>query len=134
MLSGIWGLHNGDSSVGPSLGPGRGPAGLACIEGVRTPSLVAKAVAELTNHHSIGGRGASEFGRSRGFEIEDNLDTEQSRALWLEWKRSIDPGQWLNPAELSRSPSDDHADGPHLPNAVRLESDAPQGIELVLER
>ncbi len=73
--------------------------GVAGIEGVRTPSLVAKAVAELTDHHLLVGKGAQDFARSLGFEIEDDLNTEESRALWLEWRRRIDPGHWLDPEE-----------------------------------
>ena len=73
---------------------GRGVAGL---EGVKTPSLVAKAVAELTDHHLIVGRGAQDFARALGFEIHDDLNTEASRALWLEWRRRVDPGHWLDP-------------------------------------
>lgn len=78
-------------------GPRRWAGGVAGIEGVRTPSLVAKAVAELTDHHLLAGAGAREFARSLGFEIEDDLNTEQSRALWLEWRRRVDPSHWLNP-------------------------------------
>jgi N4-(beta-N-acetylglucosaminyl)-L-asparaginase len=75
---------------------------VAGIEGVRTPSLVAKAVAELTDHHLIVGRGATEFARALGFEIEDDLNTPESRRLWLEWRRRIDPGHWLDPEERLR--------------------------------
>ncbi|MEE8148707.1 MAG: isoaspartyl peptidase/L-asparaginase [Longimicrobiales bacterium] len=80
-------------------GPKKWAGGVAGIEGVRTPSLVAKAVAELTDHHLLVGKGAQDFARSLGFEIEDDLNTEESRALWLEWRRRIDPGHWLDPEE-----------------------------------
>lgn len=100
---GYGGLPNADGVVQLDAclmhGPRKWAGGVAGIEGVRTPSLVAKAVAELTDHHLIVGRGATEFARSLGFEIEDDLNTEQSRALWLEWKRRIDPGHWLDPQE-----------------------------------
>lgn len=78
-------------------GPKRRAGGVACIEGVRTPSLVAKAVMENTDHHLIVGRGAQEFARAMGFTIEDDLNTDKSRATWLEWKRRIDPDHWLDP-------------------------------------
>jgi len=80
-------------------GPRKWAGGVAGIEGVRTPSRVAKAVAELTDHHLIVGEGAREFARDLGFEVEDDLNTERSRALWLEWRRRVDPGHWLDPEE-----------------------------------
>ena len=78
-------------------GPRRWAGGVAALEGVRTPSLVAKAVAELTDHHLLVGAGAQAFARQLGFEIEEDLNTDESRALWLEWRRRIDPGHWLDP-------------------------------------
>lgn len=100
---GYGGLPNADGVVQLDSclmhGPRKWAGGVAGIEGVRTPSLVAKAVAELTDHHLIVGQGAREFARSLGFEIEDDLNTEASRALWLEWRRRIDPGHWLDPEE-----------------------------------
>ena len=44
-------------------GPRKWAGGVACIEGVRTPSLVAQKVASSTDHHLIVGKGASEFAR-----------------------------------------------------------------------
>ena len=32
-----------------------------------------------------------------GFKIEDDLNTEKSRGLWLEWKRRVDPKHYLDP-------------------------------------
>jgi N4-(beta-N-acetylglucosaminyl)-L-asparaginase len=100
---GFGGLPNADGVVQLDSclmhGPKKWAGGVAGIEGVRTPSLVAKAVAELTDHHLIVGKGAQDFARSLGFEIEDDLNTEESRALWLEWRRRIDPGHWLDPEE-----------------------------------
>jgi len=32
-----------------------------------------------------------------GFKIEDDLNTPHSRALWLDWKRRIDPSHYLDP-------------------------------------
>ncbi len=54
---------------------------------------------ELTDHHLVVGHGAREFARALGFEIHDDLNTEASRALWLEWRRRVDPGHWLDPEE-----------------------------------
>jgi len=106
---GYGGLPNADGVVQLDSscmhGPKKRAGGVACIEGVRTPSLVAKAVMEQTDHHLIVGKGAQDFARSMGFKIEDDLNTEHSRQLWLEWKRRIDPGHYLDPqkrAEASR--------------------------------
>src|ERR1044071_1120419 len=88
---GYGGLPNADGVVQLDSccmhGPKRRAGGVACIEGVRTPSLVAKAVMEQTDHHLIVGKGAQDFARGLGFKIEDDLNTEHSRQLWLDWKR-----------------------------------------------
>lgn len=84
-----------DSSV--MHGPKRQAGGVACLEGVRTPSLVAKAVMEYTDHHLLVGKGAQEFARDMGFNIESDLNTEGSRKAWLEWRRRLDPAHWLDP-------------------------------------
>jgi N4-(beta-N-acetylglucosaminyl)-L-asparaginase len=100
---GYGGLPNADGVVQLDSclmhGPRRWAGGVAGIEGVRTPSLVAKAVAELTDHHLIVGKGAQDFARALGFKIEDDLNTPASRELWLEWRRRVDPGHWLDPEE-----------------------------------
>jgi N4-(beta-N-acetylglucosaminyl)-L-asparaginase len=80
-------------------GPKKRAGGVGAIEGVRTPSLVAKAVMENTDHHLIVGKGAQEFARSVGFTIEDDLNTPNSRAKWLEWKRRTDPLHYLDPSK-----------------------------------
>jgi N4-(beta-N-acetylglucosaminyl)-L-asparaginase len=72
-------------------GPRRRAGAVACIEGVRTPSLVAQKVMDQTDHHLIVGKDAQRFARSMGFTIEDDLNTPRSRAGWLEWKRRTDP-------------------------------------------
>ena len=80
-------------------GPKKWAGGVACLEGVRTPSLVAKAVMETTDHHLLVGAGAQKFAKSMGFLIEDDLNSDYSRRTWLEWKRRIDPEHYLNPAK-----------------------------------
>jgi N4-(beta-N-acetylglucosaminyl)-L-asparaginase len=80
-------------------GPRKRAGAVAAIEGVRTPSLVAKAVADQTDHHLIVGKGAQDFARSLGFTVEDDLNTPTSRKLWLEWKRRIDPEHYLDPTK-----------------------------------
>jgi N4-(beta-N-acetylglucosaminyl)-L-asparaginase len=84
-----------DSSV--MHGPTKRAGAVASIEGVRTPSLVAKHVMEDTDHHLIVGQDATRFARTMGFKIEDDLNTETSRRAWLEWKRRTDPLHYLSP-------------------------------------
>jgi N4-(beta-N-acetylglucosaminyl)-L-asparaginase len=78
-------------------GPKRRGGAVACIEGVRTPSKVAQLVMDTTDHVLIVGKGAQDFARNMGFKIEDDLNTEKSRNLWLEWKRRVDPKHYLDP-------------------------------------
>src|SRR5262249_35137925 len=47
------------------------------------------------------GKGAQQFARNVGFKIENDLNTEKSRRLWLEWKRRTDPQHYLDPKERS---------------------------------
>ena len=98
---GYGGLPNADGVVQLDSccmhGPKKRAGGVAALEGVRTPALVARAVMEQTDHHLIVGKGAQEFARSLGFKIEDDLNTEHSRALWLRWKRETDPLHYLDP-------------------------------------
>lgn len=84
-------------------GPLKRAGAVACLEGVRTPSLVAKAVMEQTDHHLVVGQDAQRFARSMGFKIEDDLNTEKSRKLWLEWKRRIDPLHYLDPKKRAEA-------------------------------
>jgi N4-(beta-N-acetylglucosaminyl)-L-asparaginase len=80
-------------------GPLKRAGGVAALEGVRTPSLVARAVMDQTDHHLLVGQGAQDFARHMGFTIEDDLNTPKSRELWLEWKRRVDPDHYLNPKD-----------------------------------
>jgi N4-(beta-N-acetylglucosaminyl)-L-asparaginase len=78
-------------------GPLKRAGAVACIEGVRTPSLVAKAVMDHTDHHLLVGADARQFAKQMGFKIERDLNTEKSRKLWMEWKRRTDPTHYLDP-------------------------------------
>jgi N4-(beta-N-acetylglucosaminyl)-L-asparaginase len=103
MYVGYGGLPNADGVVQLDSccmhGPLKRAGGVACLEGVRTPSRVAKAVLDDTDHHLLVGAGAQAFARQMGFPIEADLNTEESRQKWLEWKRRIDPSHWLDPAK-----------------------------------
>ncbi len=98
---GYGGLPNGDGVVQLDSccmhGPLKRAGGVACLEGVRTPSLVARAVMDNTDHHLLVGKDAQDFARKMGFKIEDDLNTERSRSRWLEWKRRTDPDRYLDP-------------------------------------
>ena len=100
---GYGGLPNADGIVQLDSccmhGPKKRAGGVAAIEGVRAPSLVARAVMDQTDHHLIVGKGAQEFARGLGFKIEDDLNTEKSRAAWLRWKRETDPLHYLDPSK-----------------------------------
>ena len=104
---GYGGLPNADGIVQLDSccmhGPKKRAGGVAALEGVRTPSLVAKAVMEQTDHHLIVGNGAQTFARGLGFKIEDDLNTEESRKLWLEWKRRTDPAHYLDPQKRAEA-------------------------------
>jgi N4-(beta-N-acetylglucosaminyl)-L-asparaginase len=98
---GYGGLPNADGVVQLDAsvmhGPKKRAGAVACLEGVRTPSLVAKAVMEQTDHLLLVGRDAQRFARNAGFAIEDDLNTPKSRGLWLEWKRRTDPEHYPDP-------------------------------------
>jgi N4-(beta-N-acetylglucosaminyl)-L-asparaginase len=86
-----------DSSV--MHGPTRGAGAVASIEGVKTPSLVARDVMRYTNHVLLVGPGAQQFAKSMGYPIEDLL-TEESRRRWVEWRaRLSDRDSYLTPEE-----------------------------------
>ena len=90
---GYGGLPNADGVVQLDAscmhGPSKHAGAVAGLEGVRTPSLVAKAVMEKTDHHLLVGADAQAFARSCGFAIEPDLNSPESRKLWEEWKRRV---------------------------------------------
>ena len=93
-------------------GPKKRAGAVACLEGVRMPSLVAKAVMDYTDHHLLSGAGAQQFARHMGFTVEDDLNTDNSRRLWREWKRRVDPEHWLDPNGDERKPKPRHEKDP----------------------
>lgn len=77
-------------------GPTRRAGSVAAIEGIATPSLVAKAVMDYTDHVMLVGTGATKFAKAMGF-TEQNLLTEQSRQDWMRWKSRLNPNDaWLD--------------------------------------
>jgi len=104
---GFGGLPNADGVVQLDAavmhGPLRKAGAVGCLEGVRTPSLVARKVMDETDHVLLVGKGAQWFARQMGFKIEKDLNTDKSRRLWLEWKRRTDPEHYPNPKARSRA-------------------------------
>ncbi|MEM1125673.1 MAG: N(4)-(beta-N-acetylglucosaminyl)-L-asparaginase [Bacteroidota bacterium] len=77
-------------------GPTRRAGAVGALEGIATPSLVAKAIMDYTDHIMLVGEGAKRFALSMGFE-EQNLLTEESRQDWLRWKARLNPrDNWLD--------------------------------------
>jgi N4-(beta-N-acetylglucosaminyl)-L-asparaginase len=136
---GFGGLPNADGVVQLDAccmhGPKKQAGGVAALEGVRTPSLVAKAVMEQTDHHLLVGAGAQIFARSMGFRIEADLNTPRSRELWLEWKRRIDPQHYLDPAKRAAAGAaaamqmvaDGLVDGDHFYGTINCDGLSPKG-------
>ena len=77
-------------------GPTRRAGAVACLEDIATPSLVAKAVMDYTDHILLVGPGAKQFALQMGFK-EQNLLTEKSRQDWLRWRARLNPSDnWLD--------------------------------------
>lgn len=97
---GYGGLPNADGVVQLDAscmhGPTKRAGAVGCLEGIKTPSLVAKAVMDYTDHIMLVGEGAKRFALQMGFK-EENLLTEKSRQDWLRWKANLNRGDaWLD--------------------------------------
>jgi N4-(beta-N-acetylglucosaminyl)-L-asparaginase len=97
---GYGGLPNEDGVVELDAscmhGPTRRGGAVGALRNIKTPSRVAKAVMEETDHMMLVGDGALRFARAMGFKEEDLL-TEESRIAWLTWKKSLkDPAGHTN--------------------------------------
>ncbi len=73
-------------------GPSRRAGAVGALQGIRTPSKVAKLVMEESDHIMLVGEGALRFAKAHGFK-EENLLTEEARRAWLLWKESRG-GNW----------------------------------------
>jgi N4-(beta-N-acetylglucosaminyl)-L-asparaginase len=79
-------------------GPSRRAGAVAALEGIKTPSEVARLVLRHTDHVLLVGEGAKRFALSFGFE-EEELLTPESRRMWLEWRARRGPDDdWLDPS------------------------------------
>ena len=66
-------------------GPTRRAGSVGAIQGIKTPSKIAKLVMEQSTHVMLVGEGATKFAQAHGYPKED-LMTEKSRTAWLVWK------------------------------------------------
>jgi N4-(beta-N-acetylglucosaminyl)-L-asparaginase len=91
---GYGGLPNADGVVQLDAscmhGPTKRAGAVGCLEGIKTPSEVAKLILKYTNHIFLVGEGAKRFALSYGFKEED-LMTEHSREAWLRWRANLNP-------------------------------------------
>lgn len=107
MTVGYGGLPNeaGVVELDASVMDGRsgGAGAVAAIQGIKTPSKVARLVMERTAHVMLVGEGAQRFAVTHGFTIE-NLLTEESRRVWVEWlERRGREDDW-GPSEFDAEP------------------------------
>jgi len=71
-------------------GPTRRAGSVGCLEDIATPSLVAKAIMDYTDHIMLVGSNAKRFALEMGFTPQ-NLLTPKSRQNWLRWRARLNP-------------------------------------------
>jgi N4-(beta-N-acetylglucosaminyl)-L-asparaginase len=71
-------------------GPTKRAGAVGCLEDIATPSLVAKAIMDYTDHIMLVGDDARQFAIEMGFKTQ-NLLTEKTRQDWLRWRARLNP-------------------------------------------
>lgn len=71
-------------------GPTKRAGAVGCLEEIATPSLVAKAIMDYTDHIMLVGDDAKRFAIEMGFKTQ-NLLTERTRQDWLRWRARLNP-------------------------------------------
>lgn len=97
---GYGGLPNEDGVVEldscVTHGPTRRCGSVGALQGIKTPSKIAKLVMEHTTHVMLVAEGALKFAEAYGYRKEDLL-TDKARTAWLVWKESLrSPGAFNN--------------------------------------
>ncbi len=95
---------NGVVQLDASCMDGRsyGAGAVASLEGIKTPSSIARLVMERTDHVLLVGPGAQKLALDFGYELED-LMTERSRQAWLRWRENLSAtDDWGPPEHLVR--------------------------------
>ncbi len=78
---------------------------VGALEGVKTPSKVAKLVMERTDRVFLVGAGARKFATAHGFPVEDLL-TEKTRKIWLYWRERLSDGDdWIESGKEAQDPA-----------------------------
>ncbi len=102
-------------------GPTRRAGAVASLEGIKTPSVVAKYVLLYTDHVLLVGPGAKRFALSYGFQEEDLL-TDRAREAWLRWRARRGPNDnWLEVPDDEQLSREEH--GTININAVNASGD-----------
>ncbi len=71
-------------------GPTRRAGAVGALEGIKTPSEIARLVLRYTDHCLLVGKGAQDFAVSFGYQVE-NLLTDRAREAWLRWRANLSP-------------------------------------------
>lgn len=117
-------------------GPTRRAGAVASLRGMRSPSEVARAVMERTDHILIVGNGARDFATAHGFE-DVNLLTPESRLAFMRWKETMSGDDKWGPSSLRPEPASPagrrrmeeiyRAQSETIARAVAAESNRPLG-------
>jgi N4-(beta-N-acetylglucosaminyl)-L-asparaginase len=102
-------------------GPTQRAGAVASLEGIKTPSVVAKYVLMYTDHVLLVGPGAKRFALSYGMTEEDLL-TDRAREAWLRWRARRGPSDnWLEVPDDEMLSREEH--GTINLNAININGD-----------